>query len=179
MKQRVQPTWQRPVWTPELNRWTSKQIRQNLWRFDVIEDFDDVMQEARLLFFTLERMYPAASNRPHFFTLYKTSLLRKFIDKTRKKQRTVIGQEQIDDYADSPQLEGTPNYGPASLLLNELPSELKLVLQALTTGRVRLKLNKSTKKLRPRENHNMRLRRRFSLTTLNPVGDLKAYLSNF
>lgn len=178
-RKRTLSLW-RPIWNDKIDGWTSYQIRKNLWRFDKADDFDDVMQEAKLLFFTLGKKYPIVNEAAHFFALYKTSLSRMFIDKARLKQRSVINQDVCaDDVAADLQLEGNlPNCGYANLLLNELPDELKIVLRALTTGRIRLKLDRPAKKFHSRENHNMRLRRRFSLTSTDPVGDLRGYFAN-
>lgn len=137
------------------------------------------MQDARLLFFTLQKKYPLVNEAPHFFALYRTSLTRAFIDKTRKLLRSAIDQEvDATEVVEDLQLTGMPNYGYFNLLLEEMPDELKLVLGALTTGRVRLKLDRPTKTLRRRENHNMRLKRRLLLSSKDPVGDLRCYFAN-
>ncbi len=178
MKKRSQLSWH-PVWSKQVEYWTIKQVHKNLWRFDRMEEFSDIMQDARVLFFTLEKKYPIVNDMRHFFALYRTSLNRMFLDKTKIKQRSVIDQNVfLDDILDALHLEGTPNYGHLSLLLDELPDELKTVLQALTTGRVRLKLDRPTRTMHQRENHNMRLKRRFSLSLSNPVGELRNYFAN-
>lgn len=178
MKERAQLSWH-PVWSKQIEIWTSKQVQKNLWRFDRVEEFKDVMQDARVLFFTLERKYPIVNDMRHFFALYRTSLNRMFTDKARLKQKSVIDQNVfLDEIIDALHLEGTPNYGHLALLLDELPDELKTVLQALTTGRVRLKLDRPTRAMCKRENFNMRLKRRFSLSMSDPVGELRSYFAN-
>ena len=168
-----------PTWTPEIEKWTAWQIKKNLWRFDKAEGPDDIMQDARLLWIALERKYPIVNEAPHFVALYKTSLTRMFIDKARLRQKSVdCHHEPVEEVAEKFSLEGTPNFGHLSLLLEEMPDELKTVFRALTTGRVRLKLDRPTKKLRPRENLNMRLKRQLSLTMDDPVGQLRNYLIN-
>lgn len=175
---RIRPTWH-PTWTRDIEGWTANQVRKNLWRFDRAEDFDDIMQDARLLFCTLERKYPIVNEAAHFFALFKTSLLRMFIDKARVRHKSVIDQEVCtDDVALEMKVSGTPNYGFFNVMLEEMPEELKLILRALTSGRVRLKLDRPAPALRPRENHNMRLRRHLKLSSNDPVGDLKAYFVN-
>ena len=165
------------AWSKEIEGWTTKQIAQNLWRFDSSEDHDDVMQEARILFLKIERKYPAVTEPSHLFALYRTAISRMFIDKARARRRRIADKVSIDDVVELPE-SPLQNYGHLSILLEDLSEELKTVLRALTTGRVRLKLDKPTKKLRRRENHNMRLRRKFALTTADPVGELRAYFVN-
>jgi DNA-directed RNA polymerase specialized sigma24 family protein len=175
MRKRVRLSWH-PTWTPEIEKWTAHQVKKNLWRFDSTHDLEDVMQEARLLFHVLERKYPIVNEAAHFFTLFKTSLSRMFIDKARKRQKTI--HYELDHDLERVDVEGMPNFGFFNLLVEEMPQELKIILGALTGGRVRLKLDRSTQTLRPRENHNMRLRRCHKLTTKDPVGDLRGYFAD-
>jgi len=168
-----------PLWNQGIEKWTAKKVRENLWRFDPVNDFADVMQEARILFLKLERKYPTVVDAPHFFALYKTSLLRMFIDKSRSKNLKLVDTTCLHELPEEAQPESNlQNCGLLGLLVEELPSELKTVLRALTSGRVRLKLHKPTKKVRFRENHNMRLRRKYLLKIADPVGELKNYFSN-
>ena len=178
-KARIKAAWPQPIWTKEIKKWTATQIRLNLWRFDpALDSFDDVMQEAHILFLTLITKYPIASEAAHFFAIYKTSLARMFIDKARIRQQSGIDQTvNVDTVAENLQLSGIPNYGYFNTLLDEMPDELKLVLKALTTERYRLKVDRPTTTAKPRENFNMRLKRRFpSMTLDDPVGDLKRVL---
>lgn len=169
-----------PEWTPNIEKWTAYQIKTNIWRFDHIDDFDDLMQQARILFWQLSERYPNITEAAHFFTLYKTSLLRRFIDKARLRQRSAIDQTvSVEESALDLELEGNlPNWGSMNKLLEEMPDELKMILEVLTTGRVRRKLDRRTTSKRLRENHNMRLKRRLELTTKDPVGDLRSYILN-
>ena len=174
-KQRVKPNWHLP-WTPEIEKWTAAQIRINLWRFDPsLDGFDEVMQDAKMLFWKLGKHYPIVQQASHFFSLYRTSLTRMFVNKTRVKSKSIDNTVNIEDLGEEPLLQGIPNYGYFNLLLEEMPEELKLVLSALTDGRVRRTLEKPSKA--PRENHNMRLKRRLpNLSLDDPVGDLKRVL---
>lgn len=176
-RKRATLNW-RPEWTQKVESWTAYHINKNLWRFDRIDGFDDVMQQARILFWELSLKYPSVNNPNHFFALYKTSLLRRFTDKARARTRSLIDQDvSVDLEADTTILGYTTNAGQINLLLEEMPDELKIVLGGLTTGRVRLKLDKPTTSTRHRENHNMRLRRRFDLAMANPVGELRNYFN--
>jgi len=166
-----------PSWSREIEKWSLNQIRKNIWRFDTSEDEDDLLQDARILFFKLERKYPTVTDAPHFFTLYKTSLKRMFIDKARGQRRKLRDVVPLDEMHENalPQVTSSPLLG---IILEELPEELKLALRDLTSGRVRLKLNMPRRKCRSvRENFNMRLKRR-GITLHNPTSALKAHLAN-
>jgi len=176
-RKRVRLSWH-PTWTPQIEKWTAWQIQKNLWRFDRAEDVDDIMQDAHLLWVKLERKYPIVNEAAHFVALYKTSLSRMFLDKVKRKSRS-ISSFPTEELTEELSLEGMPNLGHLNLLLEEIPDELKSVLRALTTGRVRLKLDRPPpKKPRPRENFNMRLKRQLSLGMDDPVGELRSYFIN-
>lgn len=172
---RVKAAWQ-PDWK-RIEKWTAARIRENLWRCDRSEDFDDLMQQARILFWKLTTEYPIVNNSNHFFALYKTSLLRRFVDKSRKRSRAVpsVSINDVDGVDD--RFGYTLNAGHLQLLLEEMPDELKIILSSLTSGRVRRKLDRPTTSKRRRENHNMRLKRRFNLSMNDPVGALREYLT--
>lgn len=175
-RERAAINW-RPEWSSKIEKWTAFHINRNMWRFDRIEGFDDLMQQARILFWELSVKYPAVNEPSHFFALYKTSLLRRFTDKARARRKSVTDQHtSVDDAMLDACMGHTVNAGQMNLLLEEMPDELKLVLGALTTGRVRLKLDRPTTAARHRENHNMRLKRRFALSMADPVGELRNYL---
>lgn len=177
-RKRAVSNWQ-PTWSLQIENWTAKQIHKNLWRYDCLNEFQDLMQEARLLFFVLSKKYPIVNEASHFFALYRTSLTNMFTDKARVMQKSVIDKNaNAEEIAEEFNLEGIPNYGLVNLLVDELPDELKIVLRALTSGRVRLKVDRPpARSFRCRENHNMRLKRRFSLSMDDPVGALKAHFS--
>ncbi len=177
-RERVRPQWV-PEWTKAVEKWTAVQIRENLWRFDRIEGADDVMQQARILFWELSLRYPIVNNPNHFFALYKTSLLRRFVDKSRARTRSAIEQDvSVDDLTMETSMGHTINAGHVAMLLEEMPDELKLVLGSLTSGRIRLKLDRPTTSKRRRENHNMRLKRRLGIDLVDPVGTLREYLTS-
>jgi hypothetical protein len=175
MRKRILPNWQ-PAWNNKIEIWTINQVKKNMWRFDPVDEISDVMQEARLLFFKLTKKYPMVSKDYHFFYLYKTSLSRLFIDKSRKKQK-VVETDCLDEIGEIG-VHGVPNYGYLNLLVEEMPDELKTVLRYLTTGRIRHKLDRPTQKPLPRENHNMRLRRQLPIAMVDPVGDLRRFIQS-
>jgi DNA-directed RNA polymerase specialized sigma24 family protein len=169
-----------PEWSPKIENWTAFQISKNIWRFDQADDFDDLMQQSRILFWQIHERYPNVREPANFFALYKTSLLRRFIDKARARRNSPIDQN-VDALATAENLElqgNLPNCGLLSKLLEEMPDELKKVLKALTTGRVRRRLDRPTTAKRHRENYNMRLKRQLGLTSNDPVGDLRNYILN-
>lgn len=164
-----------PTWSEVIEKWSLNEIRLNKWRFDASEDTEDLLQDCRILFFKLENFYPTVTDTPLFFTLYKTSIKRMFIDKARKQRRRITGLTPIDDCAENQLPQDSPT-AHLRLILEELPDELKIVLRLLTPKRVRLKVE-VPRKYRVRENFNMRLRQR-GISLNDPIGALKTYLAN-
>lgn len=139
-------------------------------------EHDDLMQEALIKFFKLKTKYPDVEKATHFNALYRTSINNMIIDKARERRKRLADtrlDEVLEEHLPESNLQ---NYGAASIILQEMPSELKAVVHLLTSGRVRLKLDRPTKKLKSRENHNARLKRQLGLT--DAVGTLKAYLTS-
>lgn len=62
-----------PEWDDALEGYTVKKVASNMWRLKGSE-FEDVMQEARLRFVELCRMYPNVDNASWTMGLYKISL---------------------------------------------------------------------------------------------------------
>lgn len=182
-RQRVRMAWQ-PVWTSEIEKWTRYQLQIHLFncsKSTTIKDnaigIDDLLQEAKIVFLKLTKTYCIVANEAHFFCLYRTSLSRFLIDRVRAKHRRP-SEYLVDDNPAQDRVGEVTNAGHLKILIEQMPDELKLVLKALTAGRIRLKLNRPTASLRTRENLNTRLRRQLALTSADPVGDLKRYLLN-
>jgi len=180
---------QRIVWRPEWNEtfesWTKYFVSSNRWRREPYLDFDDLMQEARELFYKLAEYYPRIIDPPHFMSIYKRSIQNIYHDHARLRRHFMHNLELglMAEEASTPPEERigeVTNPGYMVTLLNELPNELQLVLTTLATGRYRLKLKKHGKSipLRERESLNKKLCRTLGLqTTTDPVGDLYRFFT--
>jgi hypothetical protein len=173
VRTRATPAWS-PTWQGPVQQWSAKFIKNNKWRCDRIYDFEDLMQEAHLIFLRISDKYPRIIDPRHFMGLYKVALSNWFNDRASYMQRH--GQA-VDLGIDPMELcmghieEG--HAGLLSILLEEAPQELRLALALLAENPEALRTETPT--AGQRENLNMKLRR---ILGLSAAFDLKALLTD-
>jgi hypothetical protein len=168
--QRIQHQWRGP-----LRQWAAKFIKKNQWRCDRIYEFDDLMQEAYLIFLRISEKYPHVVEPRHFMGLYKIALANWFHDQAAYMKRK--NTQHVDLNADALELclgqTGELRHaGLLSILLDEAPQELRLALALLAEHPETLRSTANHKG--HRENLNMKLRR---ILGLSGTFDLKAALT--
>ena len=160
-----------PTWDGVIQKWAASYIRRNQWRCDCIHSFEDLLQEAALIFTKLVKRYPNVTERKHFMALFKTSLKNAIHDHSRyvKRKRTFGVEVPFEEgriVADNTYL---------TALLAEAPDEVKLALMLLDTEPEEVRKNLPQQ----RENLNMRLCRVAGLDDVDVdfTGALKAFLT--
>ncbi len=126
-----------PEWSEEYQKWSASFISKNQWRCEQINDFDDLMQEAYLVFVYVANSYPRVVNDRHFFALFKRAMINKMHDRAcRKKRRkdTIEGPIFATYDVFTQRMGETDHGGFVAAVLNEMPEELKLVLDLLAAG---------------------------------------------
>lgn len=172
----------RPEWTKEFEGYTVKYIKENIWRCDHIHTFDDLLQDAKLLFIKICYSYPRVIEPENFMALYKSALRNDICDKSRYKRRKEALEVHLDDDVSVDAIAGRigemNNNGYLNALLLELPDELHSVLLAMAQQDEKLEPRKVRTKLRRKENLSKRLARVLRLqTTTDPVRDLELHLT--
>jgi hypothetical protein len=171
--ERIATVWE-PEWEGAIKNWATSFIKKQQWRCDKIYEFEDLLQEAYVLFLKLAARYPRVVEPAHFMALFKTSLSNFIHDKSiylqRKKECHVDVGVDISDFCIS-HIGETTNAGLTMLLLNEAPQELRLALALVTDDPASLGAPINPRK--PRENLNMKLRR---ILGLENTFDFKAAL---
>lgn len=86
----------RPVWAGSVEGWTVNYINRHLWKLQPDWAFDDVYQEAYIVFMDCVDRYPHVVDPPHFMSLYSRSISNWIIDEAtrRTKKRTVFSPQQ-------------------------------------------------------------------------------------
>lgn len=133
LNKRVVRPW-RPSWENEIRGWTINYIAKNKWRYEAINDFEDLLQDAYLVFLKVAETYPRVVEAPHFMSLYKTSLTNAFTDKAREYGRKVALIDEAVDTAtcvETVSVEPDVVSGPLLALLNNGPEELRLFMDFL------------------------------------------------
>lgn len=131
-RKRIRVAWT-PVWEGSIKSWATQFLWKNKWRCDYIFDFDDLLQDAYLVFVKINDTYPRVIEPKHFMALFKRAMYNMLHDHSRgtKRKRKVFvdsGFDATQFYAD--RIIGEPtNAGYASLLVAEAPEELHMALK--------------------------------------------------
>lgn len=78
-----------PEWSLELRGWSFRYIKKTLWQYEFINEPEDLMQDAYLVFDRVRSSYPWVTSPAQFMALYKTSLRNYLFDKKREFGRKV------------------------------------------------------------------------------------------
>lgn len=125
------------AWEGAFEGYTAKYINANLWRVARTCDFEDAMQEARIVFLRCARKYAdKVDNAAWFMAVYKRSLAGRFADlSTNDTRYRAVGELcGVDDDGAQYTLDGVgelANEGELRCLINEAPGEVREVLALL------------------------------------------------
>jgi len=163
LTRRLVNVW-KPKWEPEIKGWAFKYIQKNKWRYEHINDIDDLMQDAYLVFLKVADAYPRVVDAPHFMSLYKTSLRNMLTDKAREYERklglidenTAFDPLEPESFRD---LGSDMNEGPVFALLRNGPPELRMFLDLINDDEKLSELRKPqrTRRGEPRLNFDQRI----------------------
>lgn len=157
VRHRVRLRWS-PQWEGSIKSWASKFIIENQWHCDRIHEFDDLLQDAHLIYLKIAERYPRVVEPKHFMALFQVALRNKIHDHSRyMRRKRLLHEETSVDAAEiiASQVGETTNHGYLRALIAEAPEELRLALILLETQPETLR----TQVPGLRENLNMRLRR--------------------
>lgn len=128
----------RPVWSGPFKAYTEKYLHKNLWRVSRTCDFDDAMQEARIVFLDCSRRYAHVDNPAWFMSLYKRSLAGRLADLSTAdtRYRSTSGALMCDVLAEDAEhdIEAVgelANEGELMTALRQAPAEVQTVLSFL------------------------------------------------
>lgn len=107
-------------------------LRKNFWRIAGTHEWDDAMQEARLIFLRVQRKYPDAEDK-HLMSLFKTAWGHHFTDLSVKDSRGRHIQSESNLARDEDSLPremvgATDNDGMLAMMIRQAPSEVRMVL---------------------------------------------------
>lgn len=121
----------KPKWEPEIRGWTVNYVSKNKWCYEHTNDFEDLMQDAFLVFLKVCESYPRCVEAPHFMALYKTALRNTFFDKSRylERKRGLIDESvAVDEFQEGQftSLGTDYNEGPLWTLITSAPKEVRM-----------------------------------------------------
>lgn len=132
----------KPEWEGPVEAWTVKTIKKNLWRVAPFLDFDDLYQNAFIIFMDCCERYSHVWKASHFMRLYMTCF-RNHLNKESNK-RTANAQHAVSNSPlfDSEHSSGTMDVlasersffddAEMALLIDEAPREVKVLLNGIS-----------------------------------------------
>lgn len=133
MKRRVKLIFV-PKFKGPIEGWVVNFLRRNYWRVERTMEYEDAMQEARLVFCKLIHKYPTIDTPQHFMSLFQTAWRNHFNDLTTAdtSSRCLTYEAQMTDADESPlNVEGIgelDNAGMLTVMLKQAPQEVNQVL---------------------------------------------------
>lgn len=133
-----------PQWDGFICGFVVNFLRAHYWRVQSTMDYEDCLQEAKYVFCKVKKKYGNTGSPKHFMKLFKTSWTRRFDDlaTVNTKQRHVVSEHFIKnaeyDFGDECSLLAGDfdNDGMLAIMIEQAPSEVKLVLQLFLTAPV-------------------------------------------
>lgn len=122
-----------PRWEGPVEGYATNQVTRALWRVARTHDRDDLMQEARIVFWRCSRAYPVLDTPEHFMALYKTALRNRVHELANKNTRTPATASN-DEWQESGNLAkreqpgDLDNDGYIATLVRQAPREVAMVL---------------------------------------------------
>ena len=164
-----------PKWEGPIRAWSCNFISRNKWRCDPINDFEDLLQDAYLIYLKIVEAYPSVTEPQIFMGLFKMAMTNNMHDNARYVKRKRVVHEETS--VDAPELATgrigeVTNNGYVSALLAEAPEELQMALDIIENNPEALRGKPKVK--RKRQNLNMRLRRILGFDTAR-LNELRNY----
>lgn len=124
------------MYTPEfkgkIEGWTVNYLKREFWRVEAIMEWQDVLQEAYIVFMRCAAKYPHMDTPQHFMALYKRAWTNEFNDLSSEatKLRALVPDVREVDSEETPmeaagELE---NEGYLRILVSQAPDEVRSVL---------------------------------------------------
>ncbi len=126
-----------PQFDGAISGWAVNYIKRNYWRVASRHEFEDLIQEAWIIFDKVRDNYPHVNNAPQFFCLFRTAFTNHIhdlaINSTSERNLVVDISEEDLSYEDilANIMGDCPNAGFANVLFKQAPRELKLLLRSM------------------------------------------------
>lgn len=121
----------------DLELWTAKFCRRNVWRVRGLCEFEDLFQDCVVKFLICQNKYPNLSS-DNFDAFYKISVRNHVNDLSRKASESRAGRrvEEMTDIQIESAAAMTPepvdyNLGEIAVIIQQAPAELKLLMVAV------------------------------------------------
>ena len=134
-----------PEFTGPIEGYVTNFLKRNFWRVEATMEYEDVLQEAYIVFLRTSRKYSVAEAK-HFMSLYKTAWANAFVDLANhdSKLRTIpcLSSVTLDDEDEAGSgydtMGDTDNAGGLLIALEQAPREVREVIRLLVSAPVEL-----------------------------------------
>lgn len=120
-----------PVFKGPIEGWVVNYTKAQFWRLQATMEWDDVMQEAYLVFLRCSNKYPALLEAKHFMALFKQAWIRHVTDLAYVDSRHRVAQaptEMAEDGYVQERVGDLDNDGQLAILMRQAPSEVRMVI---------------------------------------------------
>ena len=124
----------KPEFKGPIEGWTVNYVKRNIWKVERSMEWQDLMQEAYIVFLRVAAKYPEVETPQHFMALYKLAFTRAFIDfayldTKLRNEVSASGIVSQDDTQGGYEVMGDLNNdGNLATLLRQAPREVLMVL---------------------------------------------------
>jgi hypothetical protein len=127
-----------PKWDGFICGFVVNFLKKNYWRVASHMEYQDCMQEAQYTFLRLKAKYGRLDTPQHFMALYKTTWTREFDDLTllATKHRNEVCEADTEDESYCLNIGDLNNEGELAIMIEQAPSDVKIVLQLMLTAPV-------------------------------------------
>jgi len=127
-----------PLWKGFIEGFITNFLKKNYWRVESYMTYEDCIQEAQVTFYRLKNKYGNLDHPSHFMALYRTAWTNDFNDYAAlaTKHRNEVSSEMSEEAKDKQVIGELANDGELSVMIEQAPSDIKLVLQLLLTAPV-------------------------------------------
>ena len=122
--------------TGPVEGWVHNHLRTNFWKVSRSMEFDDALQEARLLYAAVMLKYPDVEDK-HFMALFKTSWQRKIVDLAKVDSKvkactpfSAMCSGEGTDYTFET-VGATDNDGALVVMLRNMPADVRAVISVM------------------------------------------------
>lgn len=133
-----------PCFTGAVEGYVTNFLRKNFWRVSHSMEYEDIKQEAALVFVQVRNAYPDVETPQHFMSLFKTSWFNHFTDLSNKDSalRTIVPECNCETEDNEPvtleMVGDTDNQGMLHLMITQAPADIKQVLSLFIHAPVEL-----------------------------------------
>lgn len=123
-----------PEFKGPIEGWTVNMLTKQVWRVSRTHSFEEVMQEAYIVFMRCAARYPIVDTPQHFMSLYKRAWTNELNDLSIKASRAamLVSENHADPEADeawsSDAIGEHENLGQLSTMIRQAPREVLMVI---------------------------------------------------